>query len=247
MLKVFRSAFIIAFYDIKSKYTGSILGPIWILINLIILTFALSNIYASLLNVNVLDYSAYIGIGFAIWWFIINTINEGTDCLILNRNLILNSNISIHFMWSRLIFKNLMIFFHCLMIYPVFLFLNKLQINNLIYLIPSILLLIIFLYLVVSIISMICVRYRDISQIIVSIMGVSTFITPILFKVEMFPDRVGFIEYNPFYHFVEIMRDPILGNELDLNNFIVAIMINLTLFLIFILIKKKRKNISLWI
>jgi ABC-type polysaccharide/polyol phosphate export permease len=59
-----------------------------------------------------------------------------------------------------------------------------------------------------------CVRFRDIPQIVASLLQVAFFLTPILWQPTMLSGRrVVVVDYNPFYHFVELIRGPLLGHD----------------------------------
>lgn len=230
--KNINSSFSLAYFDIKSRFSGSILGPFWILINVLILSSSVATIYSQLLNVSFVEYFTYVSLGFATWWMIVNTINESTEVIINNRLLILNSNFSLHLIWLRLLLRNTLIFFHTLAIYFIFIIIDSVNFKTL-YLFPiGLIMLMIFLYFVVIIVSVLCIKNRDLKQLITSIMGVLTFITPIIFMIELFPGRAKIITFNPFFHLLEIIRDPLLGNAPVLLNYIVTLAMILFLFLI---------------
>ncbi len=78
-------------------------------------------------------------------------------------------------------------------------------------------------------------RFRDIPLIIASIVQVMFFITPVIWKPSMLPGRALFLDLNPFYHLVEIVRAPLLGQAPNLENWIAVLLITaigwgLTLF-----------------
>jgi ABC-2 type transport system permease protein/lipopolysaccharide transport system permease protein len=54
-------------------------------------------------------------------------------------------------------------------------------------------------------------RFRDIPQIIASLVQVVFFVTPIIWQPEMLKGRTMILDWNPFYHLVEIVRSPLLG------------------------------------
>jgi ABC-2 type transport system permease protein/lipopolysaccharide transport system permease protein len=71
------------------------------------------------------------------------------------------------------------------------------------------------------------VRFRDVPLIVGSIVQVMFFITPIIWKPEMLPGRALILDLNPFYHFVEIVRGPLLGQPPSLENWVFALVITL--------------------
>jgi len=232
VFKTIKPSYSLAYFDIKSRFSGSILGPFWILINVLILSFSVATIYSQLLNVNFVEYFTYVSLGFATWWMIVNTINESTEVIVNNRLLILNSNFSLHTIWLRLLLRNTLVFFHTLAIYFIFLIMDSVDLKT-IYLFPiGLIMLMIFLYFIVIIVSVLCIKNRDLKQLINSIMGVLTFITPIIFMIELFPEKAKIITFNPFFHLLEIIRDPLLGNAPVLINYIVTLVMILILSLI---------------
>jgi lipopolysaccharide transport system permease protein len=54
-------------------------------------------------------------------------------------------------------------------------------------------------------------RYRDIPQVIANALQVIFFLTPIFWSPESLPNRPAFVLLNPFYHLIEIVRAPLLG------------------------------------
>ena len=60
--------------------------------------------------------------------------------------------------------------------------------------------------------SILCARFRDVPQIVSSIMQVVFFITPVIYLPEQLAHRsVSFLKWNPFANLLEVVRDPILG------------------------------------
>ena len=68
-------------------------------------------------------------------------------------------------------------------------------------------------------------RFRDVPLIVASVVQVLFFITPVIWKPEMLPGRALWLDLNPFYHLVEIMRAPLLGQTPALDNWLTVILI----------------------
>ena len=96
--------------------------------------------------------------------------------------------------------------------------------------------------------GMICARFRDVPQIVASFIQVAFFLTPIIWKPELLVDRIGFVQFNPFFHFVELIRAPLLGNAPNTISWIVTLGITLAGWLItFIIFRRFRNRIAYWI
>ena len=59
--------------------------------------------------------------------------------------------------------------------------------------------------------GLISVRFRDIPQLVTSVLQVGLFLTPILWKVEMLGTHQWLAWINPVFHFIELIRSPLMG------------------------------------
>jgi ABC-type polysaccharide/polyol phosphate export permease len=96
---------------------------------------------------------------------------------------------------------------------------------------------------------MICARYRDMPMLVTNILSVAMFVTPILYKPETLGDNGQWVaQYNILFHYVEIVRKPMLGEYPSLLNWtitsITAIILALIVFYFF---AKKRRSIIFWL
>jgi ABC-type polysaccharide/polyol phosphate export permease len=67
-------------------------------------------------------------------------------------------------------------------------------------------------------------RYRDIPEIVNNIIRIVFFVTPILWMPEMAGEgRSMLLDFNPFYHFIELIRAPLLGGAPHPGAWIVAL------------------------
>ena len=100
-------------------------------------------------------------------------------------------------------------------------------------------------------IGMFCTRWRDIIPPLTNILQITTFISPIFWPVEQLGDRaisIIIVYLNPFYHFVEIIRAPLLGKVPEPSTYLATIIITILGWgLTFWLFSKYRKRIIYWI
>jgi ABC-type polysaccharide/polyol phosphate export permease len=72
-------------------------------------------------------------------------------------------------------------------------------------------------------IAMICVRYRDIIQLINNWMMVLFFVTPVLWKPELLAPQQRFIvDYNPMAYYLELLRNPLLGEPVGRQTWMIT-------------------------
>jgi len=61
--------------------------------------------------------------------------------------------------------------------------------------------------------AILCARFRDMTQVVTNILQVMFYATPIMWMVKILPAHVSrdFVNWNPFYHLVELVRAPLFG------------------------------------
>jgi lipopolysaccharide transport system permease protein len=76
----------------------------------------------------------------------------------------------------------------------------------------------------VLILAIICARYRDLPQMINSVLQVIFYLTPIMWLPSLLPARAGvyLLDWNPVFHMLEIVRAPLLGQLPSSANWMVA-------------------------
>ncbi|MBV9136091.1 MAG: ABC transporter permease, partial [Hyphomicrobiales bacterium] len=68
------------------------------------------------------------------------------------------------------------------------------------------------------VVAILCARFRDIVQIVSSVIQIVFFLTPILWKPELLPPESRVIvDWNPFAVLISIVRDPLLGRPVPLK------------------------------
>jgi ABC-2 type transport system permease protein len=99
-------------------------------------------------------------------------------------------------------------------------------------------------------------RFRDLSPIVQSIVQLAFFLTPIVWIYQDFlnspnpavRERAQLAELNPFLHFVEILRRPMLGQDQQLRYWVVVLCITVVGWGITLLaLRRYRARVSYWV
>lgn len=92
-------------------------------------------------------------------------------------------------------------------------------------------------------------RFRDIQHFLQAFMRAFFFTTPIIWTYDMGGDlRTAIAIYNPFTHFIEVVRKPMQGITPDILNWQVVIGVSLVMpVLAFLLFAGWRRRIPLWV
>ena len=237
--------------DLKSRYSRSRLGPWWITINMFILISVLSFIFGNIFESDIKSYIPHLAFGFLTWNYISNSIIDGSASLNSSSETILQVPLplSIHILKTQI--TNIFIFCHHLILVPILIFIfPDLFTWKILLIFPGFIILTLNLFAISIFLSVLCARFKDFAEIIKNLMQICFYLTPIIWMPNILIGRVGsdFLYFNPFNHFINLIREPLLGSELSLLSWTFSVLFAL-FFIIFSLFifGKNKKNISYWI
>lgn len=212
--------------DAQRRYRRSFLGPFWITISMGVMVAALGLLYGTIFHMELSNYLPYLSCGFVLWGLIANVIQDGTRAFISSDNLMRQLRVPVSIYVYRAIWSNLITFAHNIWIYIIVslwfsLFPGWVALLT----IPALFIFIVNALWIGLLLGLLSARFRDIPLIVANIVQVMFFITPVIWKPSMLPSRALFLELNPFYHFMEILRAPLLGSVPSADNWIVVIAI----------------------
>ncbi|MGZ0080413.1 ABC transporter permease [Methylomonas sp. YC3] len=215
--------FYLAWQDIKQRYRRSAIGPFWITISTGIMVLAMGPLYGALLKQDIGPYIQHLSVSMIIWGLISGYINESCMAFISAEGYIKQIKMPLTVHLLRVLAKNLLYFLHNVVIILVVLFLYPPQNLKAFFLIPlGFFLLFGNLFWIGLLLSILSARFRDIPQIIANIMQVLFFISPIIWKVDMLGSNHFAADANPLYHFIELIRAPLLGGNIDSLSWVVS-------------------------
>ena len=198
--------------DIRQRYRRSSLGQFWVTLSMAIMIFGMGAVYAALFKTAVRGYIPYVATTFVIWAFISTNITESTNAFVENERIILHISMAKSTFIFRMLYRNLLIFFHNVLIIPLVFLTFQIGVNwNIFWLIPGFILVGANCFWIGYCLAIICARYRDVPQIIASIMQIMFFVTPIMFRPEQLGVHAYLLPANPLANFVELLRNPMLG------------------------------------
>jgi ABC-type polysaccharide/polyol phosphate export permease len=202
-----------AFHDIRQRFQRSVLGPFWLTISMGTMVAVLGLVFSTLFHQDVAKTLPYISTGIIFWGLLTSCINEGATVFISAESYIRNlpMPLSVHF--YRMMTRNIMIWGFTMAIYVVVAVYFNLTLRwNTLLFIPGFILFLINAAWISLAVGVLSTRYRDIPQVIANAIQVIFFLTPIFWSPESLPNRPVFVVFNPFYHLIEIVRAPLLGD-----------------------------------
>lgn len=198
--------------DLKRLYRRSTLGPLWLTLSLAILVAALGTLYGQLMNRDPDLYIPHLALGFIAWQFIQGVVNDSCNIFVKNKNWITNVRTPFSLFVFQLVWQHLLAMGHNALVYVgVAVIFSIVAGKAALLLIPGLILLILNAIWVGLLLGTLCARFRDIPQIIQSLMRIAFFLTPIIWMPEQLGTRAYLALFNPFSYFVELIRAPLLG------------------------------------
>ena len=198
------------------------------------------------------DYLPFLATSLIIWGLISTTIIEGCTAFIWAEAIIKQLRTPHLQHVLRVVWRNVFNAAHNFIILPlVFLFFGVGPNWSLLAMLPAVIVVIVNLTWIVWLLGMMSARYRDMPPIINSVVTIAFYITPIMWYPKLISnDSLAhlLLGLNPLYHWVQIVRLPILGQWPTLENWGLALLSAGIGWTVTLLSYKKYKNmIAYWV
>lgn len=207
--------------DIKQRYRRSTLGPLWITIATGVMALALGLLYSMLFQISVREFLPHVTVGFIVWGFISGCIKDGAEVFIENEGLIkqLPSALSVHV--YRLVWRQLLFLAHNMVIWVLLVLIFRIELGwQTLLAIPALALLVVNGVWVAMLFGIIATRFRDVAPLLEALVQLLFYVTPIVWTTHTLKVQGGEIaqrallaEINPLYHYLEIVRAPLIGQD----------------------------------
>jgi len=218
----------LGWYDIRGRYRRSAIGPFWITISMGVMIASIGIVFGQIFNTPMEEYLPFLAAGIILWAFITGTINEGCTGFIEAERMIKQLPIPLFVHILRVLWRNLLILAHNILILPLVLLVVGKGIGlEALLAILGLLLVALCLSWLAFLFAMLCARYRDLAQIVASVLQVAFYVTPIIWMPSVLLDRMGatFLKFNPFYHLLDVIRAPLLGVVPSLTSWLVVLVV----------------------
>jgi len=206
-------AWSLAWHDVVSRYRGSILGPFWITLSMGLMVAGIGLVYGKLFGIAVAEFVPLVALGIVFFGAISGVINDGCSTFVSAANMLAQTNLPMFtFVWRTVLRNVINLAHHMVIVIGVLLiygYWRHIQATGAV-------LGLVFLLANSAWISMLVAigsaRFRDIPQVVISIMQFAIFITPVFWPANRLTGgRHAVLDLNPFYHMLEAVRAPLMG------------------------------------
>ncbi|QNT78980.1 ABC transporter permease [Entomobacter blattae] len=246
-LKFWRLFCKLSWLDIKLRYRGSLLGPLWITLSTTVMIASMAGIYAYLFHMSLKDYLPFLTISIVLWGYVHSTISDGTTAFTTAQNIIHSLRIPFSIHVFRTLIRNVYLVLHNIIVVVAVFAIYRILPNPLMTL-PALVLWSVDAFFLCLLLSTLGARYRDVSPIIASILQILFFITPIIWKPDLIYLGRQYMLLNPFFPLIEIMRAPLMGEIPRLSIWVFAVGYSVLIWLAgFLVFTKARARLAYWI
>jgi ABC-type polysaccharide/polyol phosphate export permease len=198
--------------EIKHRYRRSMLGPFWLTISTGALIGGMGPLYGRLFGQDIAAYFPYLAIGFVLWQLMSSVLIDSGQVFIGAEQFIKQVKIPLTVYVLRMVWRNLIIFGHNLAIVAAVLFFFPPAFHWHVLLAPLGIVAIAANAIWIGLfLGMLSARFRDVPLLVTSLIQIFFFLTPVMWKADMLGTKQWAVYWNPFFHFLEVVRAPLLG------------------------------------
>ena len=202
----------LALQDTKLRYRGSVLGPFWLTITTIVMVASMGAIYSTLFKISVGTYLPYLAIGLILWGYISAAISEGCQTFLGAEGIIQTVPLPYSVHAYRVVFRNLIVLAHSLVIIPPALLICQIPVGwRILEIVPALILYALNGVWISVFFGMLSARYRDIPPIVANFTQVLFFLTPIIYPANLLETWQAVADLNPAFAAIDVVRAPLLG------------------------------------
>lgn len=236
-------------HDVRQRYRRSTLGPFWITLSMGVMVLALGLLYSQILGQDARAYLPFVAAGFVIWSLVSGLLLGGCHAFIAAEGMIRQLNAPVSIYAYREVWSGVIGLLHNIWIFLIVAWWYDLGLSwHALLALPALLILLVNGLWIALLLGLLSARFRDVPLIVASVTQVLFFLTPIIWRPEMLPNRALFLQLNPFYHMVEVMRAPLLGQLPSFGNWVAVILIALIGWGVTILVYSAyRWRIAYWV
>ena len=242
--------------DIKQRYRRSTLGPLWITIATGVMALALGLLYSMLFQIEIREFLPHVTVGFIVWGFISGCVKDGANVFIENEGLIkqLPSALSVHV--YRLVWRQLLFFAHNIVIWVLLVIIFRIPLTwQTLLAVPAMLLLVLNGVWVTMLFGIIATRFRDVAPLLEALVQLLFYVTPIVWTTQTLKEQGGDVakrallaEINPLYHYLEIVRAPMIDQPVAAYHWgIVGICTLIGLGVTLLAMRQMRFRVPYWV
>ena len=237
--------------DVKRRYRRTTIGPFWTSITLLIYVVAVGTVGSALWHQDIYEYVPFLVSGMIAWLFVSTVVTESCTMFVSGQALFRNISFDYSVLAFALVWRNFIVLLHNFIVYFLVAVILKPSLLSLtaILVLPGLALVLVNAVWVSLLLGIICLRFRDVPQLVASIMQIAMLITPLFWPADTLAGlkRFVFVDLNPLYHVLDVIRGPLMGRVPDVISY--GALTTMTIggwWLTYVIFKRFRGRIAYW-
>jgi len=239
----------LSWQEIRQRYRRSTLGPFWLTLSMGAMIGGMGPLYGRLLGQDVSSYLPLLAVGIVVWQLLAALINDGCNVFISAEQFIKQMKMPFFMHVMRMVARNAIVFAHnFVVVIIVFLFFPvQTQWWSVLALLGVLAALLNGIW-IGALLGLLSARFRDIPQIVSSVVQIAFFLTPVMWTKNMLGRKQWVAELNPFFHYLDVIRAPLLGQLPSIYSWVFVLAFTTFGFAITALVfAKYRSRIAYWL
>ena len=235
--------------DIRQRYRRSSFGPLWLALGLGVTILGIGILYSQILKTSPGNFVPFVAISLLVWNFVSSMINESAFLFNAGVGLMLSSRVPYTSFVLRGLVRNLMVAAHCLVPVVIAFLFYRYPVHWVgLVAIPGLILLIANMYWISLCLGILCLRFRDVAQIVIYLTQLALFVTPIIWMPTQIRPGSPYVALNPLNHLLNLVRAPIFFGIVPTESFVFCLaMLGAGGFLTFFVMVRFRRSLAFWI
>lgn len=238
--------------DIIVRARRSKLGMLWLLAPSIVYVFGLGGFFAGMQGDRENGFFLHVALGAMVFRTLMASVISSSTVFNSNLSFIMDGHMRLTDYLLESLAKS---FFDMLMYLPVtivaMVLYGDVHAAGLLVALPMLVIIYLNALWIVTVFSLVGARFSDFGQLLGNVAIFLFLLTPIVWYADRVPQyglRAHLMRLNPFYHFVELFRAPIMGSPVDLGSvYYVAAMTVLGLLVATFAYRRYARYVPLWI
>jgi ABC-type polysaccharide/polyol phosphate export permease len=237
--------------DVRRRYRRTTIGPFWNSITLAVYVLTVGTVGAAIWHQDIYDYLPFLVSGMVVWTFVSAIITDSCNVFISGQSLFRNIRFDYSVLAYALVWRNFLVLLHNFAVYFLVVLVLKPSLLNFTALLalPGLALVLLNGVWVAMLLGIVCLRFRDVPPVISSALQIAMLITPLFWPADTLSGikRFVFVELNPLYHVVDIVRGPLIGRVPEAVSYAVVVALAIGGWLLtYAVFKRFRKRIAYW-
>jgi len=216
----------LSWQEFKSTYRRSVFGILWVTLSFAAFVFIKLIIFSSLLTVGVPGYyDTFLLLGFFTWFYLSQSVSGAPETFISAQGWVRSEPLPLSIYVLKAVLREVygLLFTSIVVVLGVLYIGYVVRAGSVALSLIAIPFYMLTAFSVKMVLGIVSARFRDLSHLVKAIMMPMMFLTPIFWMPSQMSGLMKYLWWNPFYHYIELFRAPILDNRFPVESWLFSL------------------------